>query len=190
MQLEMQLYSSAGRYNSQLKSKRADAAARVPLITCCCCADSPIRYIKVLRSCCVFQASAWFCFTYLFNLFVSCGWWNLGPILGALHKIQVVKWVGVLCFCLLAWIFVFKNCNLCDQEPMRYVKDHKEELRSHTSTHVGPAAPVTCVSGPFSSCQAACTSQSCEISSFPAWFASLRLCFIAVKAELPLLNNV
>ena len=92
--------------------------------------------------------------------------------------------------CLLAWIFVFKNCNLCDQEPMRYVKDHKEELRSHTSTHVGPAAPVTCVSGPFSSCQAACTSQSCEISSFPAWFASLRLCFIAVKAELPLLNNV
>lgn len=71
-------------------------------------------------------------------------------------KANVVKWVGVLCFCLLVWIFVSKSCSLYELEPMRHVKDHKEELSSCKSSHVGPAAPVTCVSGPFSSCQAVC----------------------------------
>ena len=79
---------------------------------------------------------------------------------------------------------------------MRHVKDHKDETCSHTSTPLGPAAPMTCASGPFSCRGAACTSRGCEIVPFPAvavearlGFASLLVCFIAVNPELPPLRN-
>lgn len=81
---------------------------------------------------------------------------------------------------------------------MRHVKDHKDELCSHTSTLLGPAAPMTCASGPFSCRGAACTSRGGGLWNrpFPAaavgarrGFASLLVCFIAVNPELPLLRD-
>lgn len=79
---------------------------------------------------------------------------------------------------------------------MRRVRDHKEETRSHTSTQPGPAAPATCASGPFSCCQAACTSWGCEIGHFRTGAVEARLglarllfCFITVNPELAQLES-
>ena len=92
--------------------------------------------------------------------------------------------------------FGFSVCSLCDEEPVRHAKDHRDETCSRTSTPLGPAAPMTCASGPFSCRGAACTSGGCEISPFPAvavearlGFASWLVCFVAVNPELPPLRN-
>lgn len=79
---------------------------------------------------------------------------------------------------------------------MRHVKDHKDKMCSHGSAPLGPAAPVTWASSPFSCSGAARTNEGCEIGPFPTvavearlGFASLLLCFIAVNPELTPLRN-